>query len=98
MSEPTFIIEEVTDADEIARFKAQNEQFERNTDWWQAHMKEFLPQAFGKFVAIAGQEAFLANTPEEAWKWVETKHPEDQGALVHYVRPVVGPRIYANRG
>jgi hypothetical protein len=46
---------------------------------------------------VAGQEAFIADTPEEAWAWARTNHPEDNGAFVQYVIPEKGPRIYANR-
>ena len=55
-----------------------------------------LPQARGKFVAIANQEAFIAETPAEAWAWVEATHPEDNGAIVHYVRTQRGSRLYAD--
>jgi len=52
-----------------------------------------VPQARGKFLAVAGQEAFLADTAAAAWAWVEARHPEDDGAVVQYVRPQQGPRI-----
>jgi hypothetical protein len=55
-----------------------------------------LPQARGKFVAVAAQEAHIAETPEEAWTWAKSAHPEDDGALVQYVRTGTGPRIYAH--
>ncbi len=97
MSEPKFIIEEVTDPVEIARHRAQAEQAKRNSDWLQAHWADVLPQAHGKFLAVAGQEAFIADTPGQAWAWAEQKHPEDRGALVQYVIPEGGPRIYENR-
>ena len=48
-------------------------------------------------LAVAGQEAFITNIPEEAWVWVKAKHPEDDGGFVRYVIPEKGPRIYANR-
>jgi hypothetical protein len=97
MSESKFIIEEVTDTAEIARHRAQAEQHKRNSDWLQAHWPDVLPQARGKFLAVAGQEAFIADTPEQAWAWAEEKHPEDRGALVQYVIPEGGPRIYESR-
>lgn len=98
MDQPQFIIEEVTDPVEIARHRAQDEQAKRNSDWLQAHWASVLPQARGKFLAVAGQEVFIADTPAEAWGWAEQKHPEDRGALVQYVFPEGGPRIYAYRG
>ena len=98
MNEPKFIIEEVTDPVEIARHRAGAGQAKRNCDWLQAHWADVLPQARGKFLAVAGQEAFIADTSREAWAWAERKHPEDQGALVQYVIPEGGPRIYGNNG
>jgi hypothetical protein len=97
MNEPQFIIEEITDPAEVARAKAQHERYKRNSDWLQAHWADLLPQARGKFLVVAGQEAFLADTPDQAWAWAERVHPEDHGALVQYVRTYQGPRIYANR-
>ena len=90
-----FTIEEVTDPDEIARARAQDERHRRNSDWLQAHWPDVLPQARGKFLAVAGQEPFIADTPEKAWAWVDATHPEDNGAIVRYVRTDTGPRIYA---
>lgn len=98
MSEPRFIIEEVTDPDEIARARAQDERARRNDEWLQAHWPEIVPRARGKFLAVAGQEAFIADTPEEAWSMAMAAHPEDDGAHAQYVIPERGPRIYADRG
>lgn len=90
------VIEEVTDPEVNARSRTRSEYFQRNTEWWQAHRHEVLPGGWGKYVAVAGQEAFLADTPAEAWAWVKTKHPDDPGPWVHYLKPVKGPRIYAH--
>ncbi len=98
MNESKFIIEEVTDPVEIARIRAQDEQHRRNLDWLQAHWADVLPQARGKFLAVAGQEAFIADTPKQAWAWAAAAHPDDQGAFVQYVIAKEGPRIYGNRG
>lgn len=95
--EPQLTIEEVTNPVEVARFRAIHEQAERNSAWLEAHWEDVLPQARGKFLAVAGQEVFIANTPEEAWTWAETTHPEDKGAIVQYVREGKGPRFYGNR-
>jgi hypothetical protein len=96
MREPVFQIEEINDPVEVARCTAQDERGRRNSDWLQAHWADLLPQARGKFVAVAGQEAFIAGTAEEAWAWAAKVHPEDNGALVRHVRVGQGPRIYAN--
>lgn len=88
----------MTDPEEVARARAQHERQLRNSHWLQAHWADVLPQARGKFVAIAGEEVFIAETPAEAWAWVDAQHPEDNGALVQYVFPHQGSRIYAYRG
>ena len=54
---------------EAARRQAQMERARQNSDWLQSHWAELLPQAQGKFVAVAGEEGFIADTPEEAWAW-----------------------------
>src|SRR5438094_7214214 len=97
MSEPRIIIEEVDDPVEIARFKAQDERARRNSAWLQAHWADVLPQARGRFLAVAGQEAFIADSPEEARTLAKAAHPEDDAVLVQHVFPAVGPRIYAHR-
>jgi hypothetical protein len=75
---------------------ARAERSRRNSEWLQAHWGDLLPQAVGKYVAVAGAEAFIADTPEEAWAWADRTHPEDDSATVRYVNPHRGPKIYAN--
>jgi hypothetical protein len=98
MTQPQFIIEEVTDPHEIARALAQDERHRRNSDWLQAHWADVLPQARGKFLAVADQEPFIADTAAVAWEWAEATHPEDDGAMVRYIPTAKGPRMYGNRG
>jgi hypothetical protein len=98
MSEPCLTIEEVTDPVQTARAREQHERARRNSYWLQAHWPDLLPRARGRHVAVAGQEAFIADTPEEAWAMAMAAHPDDTGALLQYVRPEQGPRIYAYRG
>ena len=90
-------IEEETDPAKVGRIRENLEHFTRNSDWLASHWPDLLPQARGKFVAVAGQEAFLADTPEAAWEWVKKRHPDDKGPLVHFVRQGIGPRVYSPR-
>jgi hypothetical protein len=92
-----FVVEEVTDPAEIERARSAFEHSRRNMDWLEAHWPDLLPQALGKFVAVAGQEAFVADSGAEARARARAAHPEDRGLLVQYVRPEKGPRIYGNR-
>ena len=98
MNEPKLIIEEVIDPAEVARVLAADAQHKRNSDWVQAHWADVLPQARDKFLAVAGQEAHIAETSEAAWAWAKAVHPEDHGAFVQYVPKEGGPRIYGHRG
>ncbi len=95
--EPKVIIEEITDPVEIAKDREQHEEFKRNCHWLQEHWAELLPGARGRFIAVAGQEAFLADSPQEALKLAECAHPADKGIFMQYVLPSQGPRIYGNR-
>jgi len=97
MSDASFLIEEVDDPAEVARCRAQDERARRNSDWLQSHWSDLLPRARGNFVVVAGQQAFIAETPEAAWALAREAHPEDNGALGQFVFPGEGPRMYANR-
>ena len=97
LTESRFAVDEVVDPGEIARFRAQDDRARRNSAWLESHWADVLPRARGKFLAVAGQEAFIAESPEAAWAMAEAAHPEDSGAFVQYVRPERGPRLYAHR-
>jgi hypothetical protein len=79
---PKFIIEEVTDPAEIARHRTWHEKATRNSEWLETHWADVLPQAYGKFIAVAEQEAFIADTPEEAVALARAAHPDDEGLSV----------------
>ena len=91
------VMDEVTDPAELAAARARREQFDRNAAWLQAHAAEVYPYHRGKFICIAGEELFVADTPEEAQTAGTTAHPEDQGCFVHYIPKEKIPRIYAHR-
>jgi hypothetical protein len=96
MNEFRFEIEEVTDPAEVARSLTLDERHARNTDWLEGHWADLMPQARGKFVAVAGEESHIADTLEAGRAWIARTHPEDHGAFVRYVRKQEGPRIHAN--
>jgi hypothetical protein len=97
MIDSPIIMEHVTDPAVNEQSRAQHERGRCNSDWLQAHWPDLVPQALGKHLVVAGQEAFVADTSEEAWDMAETAHPDDDGAICQYVLPHQGPRIYANR-
>ncbi len=98
MTKPNFVIGKIDDPVIVAATCAQLERGERNSAWLAEHWAELLPQARGKFVAVAAQTGHIADSAAGAWTWAMTVHPEDNGAIVQYVRPEQGPRIYANCG
>jgi hypothetical protein len=95
--EPQVVITEITDPQRLAEGRAVDEQTRRNGDWLQTHWSEVLPQARGKFLAVAGQQPFIADTMEEALALARAAHPDDRGLLLQYIRTTRGPRIYAHR-
>lgn len=98
MSEEQYIvIEEVTDPEEIAHINAVHEAARRNRKWLEAHWADVLPQAHDKYIAVTGQQAFIADTPEEAEAAAKAAHPDDVGRFVQFVSSHKGPRIYAHQ-
>ena len=96
--QPKFLIEGITDPAVVARFQAQDERARRNEAWLQSHWPELLPSARGRFIAVAGQEAFIADSHERAREMTRAAHPDDDGVIEQYVRPERGPRLYARQG
>jgi hypothetical protein len=92
---PKVTIDEVTDPREIERHRVQDEWHARNLKWLESHWSD-LPHACGRYVAVADEQAFVAETAAAAWAWVRSEHPHDGGAVVMRVPAEQGWRIYAN--
>ena len=90
-------VEEVAESEETARMRKALDQAEQNMNWLQSHWQDLLPGVLGKFLAVAGQEAFIADSSEKAAAMARAAHPDDRGLLLHYISPERGPRIYGNR-
>src|SRR5471030_2412381 len=97
MNNSDLVFGTIDDPVKAAAINAQIERGMRNAEWLAHHWPLFLPQARGKYVVVAAQEGQIADSAEEAWAWAALTHPEDDGAIVQYVRLEQGPRIYANR-
>ena len=89
------IMEEVTDPEELDRARAQRERFDRNAAWLQAHASEVYTRHRGKCICIAGEELFVADTPEDVLALATAAHPEDDGSFVQYIPRERLARIYA---
>lgn len=92
----TIVMEEVTDPEELAKARAQRERFDRNSAWLQAHVPEIYARYRGKCICIAGEELFVADTPEEALALATAAHPEDDGRFLRYIPREKLDRIYAH--
>lgn len=90
------VMEEVTDPEQLGKARAQRERFDRNAAWLHAHASEVYTRHRGKCICIAGEELFVADTPEAALALGATAHPDDDGSFVHYVPREKLARIYAN--
>jgi hypothetical protein len=88
-------MEEVTDANELAKARQQREQFDRNSAWLQAHISEIYAKHRGKCICIAGQELFVGDTVQDAVTQATTAHPDDEGWFTRYIPKEKVARIYA---
>ena len=92
----TIVMEEVTDPEVLARARVQDERFDRNSAWLQAHIPEVYSLYRGKVICVAGEELFAADTPEEVIAMADAAHPEDDGSLIRYIPKEKTARIYAD--
>ena len=84
-------------SEELAAYRKRSEDHRRNWEWYQTHVLEF-GQHRGKHLCIAGQEAFVAETSQEAWAAARTAHPEDGGIFHFYVPERKAIRVDAYQG
>lgn len=94
-SNPIIEVTEVTDPIELARSQVAMEQFDRNSDWLQAHIPEVYSQHRGKSICVAGQELFVADSAKEAMAKARAVHPEERGVLTRYIPKEKVARVYA---
>jgi hypothetical protein len=88
--------EEVLDPEELAQAQARHERFARNSAWLQRHATEIYTHYRGKCICVAGEELFIADTPEEVLAQARAAHPEEKGSiLIRYIPREKVARIYA---
>jgi hypothetical protein len=54
------------------------------------------PRYRGKCICIAGEELFVADTPEEVLTLAKVANPDDAGYFLYYIPREKLARIYAN--
>ncbi|MDH3602053.1 MAG: hypothetical protein OEU26_20770 [Candidatus Tectomicrobia bacterium] len=90
------IMEEVTDSNLLHDAHLRRERFDRNYEWFQAHVAEIYAQHRGKCICVAGETLFVADTPHAAMDQARAAHPDDSGWFVHYIPKDKVARIYAH--
>jgi hypothetical protein len=93
---PPVVMEEVTDPVQQAEARARHERFGHNLAWLQAHTDEAYAHR-GKFICIADEELFVADTAEEVLALAAAAHQEDNGRFTLYIPRERMARIYAMR-
>jgi len=88
------IVSAVTDPVELAKTRARNQRADRNSAWLQAHVPAIYANHRGQCICVAGEELFVAGTPEEAVALARAAHPEDDGCLLRYIPKEKLERIY----
>ena len=89
------VMEEMTDPAGVARARAQDERFRRNSAWLQARIPEVYSRHRGKCICVSAEQLFVADTPEAVLALAKAAHPEDDGRLLRYVPPEKMARVYA---
>jgi hypothetical protein len=85
MSENPIVMTEMTDPEEIAKARQWWERADRNSAWLQAHVPEIYSQHRGKCICVAGEELFVADTPQEVMALARAAHPEDDAPYFRYI-------------
>lgn len=89
------VMEEVTDPEELAKARVQDERFQRNLTWFNSQIPALYEAHKGKMVCISGEEVFGADTVQEAVAQAKAAHPDDDGRFTLYVPLEKMVRIYA---
>ena len=88
----------VTDAVELDKIVAQRERFRKNSDWLQSNIPQVYARHRGKFICVAGQELFVADTAPEVVATARKCHPQDDGLLLRYIPREKLESVYAHTG
>src|SRR5262245_24559407 len=59
----------------------------RTSAYLESEWPHLLPQAKGKWVAVAEEQLFVADTAAEAMAWVKANHPDALGWFVYDFPP-----------
>jgi hypothetical protein len=88
-------MQEVTDANELAKARSQCERFDRNRTWLQNIVSDIHAKHPGKCDCVAGQEVFFSDTVRDVIAQATVAHPNDEGWFARYVSREKAARVYA---
>lgn len=94
VGENQLIMEVESDPAVCAEIAARFARCQQNMRW----LRENAADAYshrGKYICIAGQQLFVADTAEQAICAAENAHPDDDGRFTLYIPVEKLPRIYA---
>ncbi len=78
-------MEDVKDAEALTKARQQRERFDRNAAWLQAHIADVYAQHRGKYICIAGEALFVADTVKEVIVLATAAHPDDDGWFTRFI-------------
>jgi hypothetical protein len=88
---------EVTDPEELARAHAQDQLFERNWAWLEAHAAEVYTVHRDRCVCVSGEELFVADTPQQVLNLAKAAYPEDDSRFTLYIPRDKRARTYVDQ-
>ena len=72
----------------IRKFFAPGSPFAKNRRWFEEHAAEIKQQHREKWVSVAGEELFVADTEKAAIEAARAAHPEETGpTITRYILP-----------
>lgn len=85
IKQPQILMEQVSDPVELEQARAQDARFAQNWAWFEGNAADIYATHRGKCICIAGEELFVADTPEEALAMATAAHPEDDGRFTRLI-------------
>ena len=96
-SPPVLMYEEALSPDELALTRLRRATFQKNMAWASANAEEITRTCRGRFICVAGEHLFVANSPKQAHTLALAAYPTEHDATYSCFVPAKDrPKIYAN--
>lgn len=76
---------------------ARHETASRNWDWLAENFRALAKGNEGRYVCVAGQQAFIADDPDEARRLATEAHPTEAAVICHRFLKTDRASTHANR-